>query len=250
MNFKKHIPNFFTLLNLLAGSIAAFEAANGKLVTAAYWVFLGIIFDYFDGFLARILKVHGELGKQLDSLADVVTSGVVPGIVMFQLIRESLLVYYVNEIPVIEWEKNPNYLPYLGFLITLSAAYRLANFNIDERQTESFIGLPTPAASLFVISIPLILAFNNTPFLTKIFHSSWILLAITIIISQLMNTELPLFALKFKNFSWKLNRLKYSFVFIAIASIIIFQFVAIPLIIILYVLVSFFMNRKPKHLTN
>ena len=240
MNLKKQLPNFLTLLNLLAGTIATYLAANGKLVDAALFVFLGIIFDYFDGFLARILNVQGELGKQLDSLADVVTSGVVPGIVMFQLLNESL--YQNMDFKSITWGGEINYLPYLGFLITLAAAYRLAKFNIDERQSNSFIGLPTPAASLFIVSLPLILMYNQTPFIINLIHTNWILLLIIIGLSYLMNAEIPLFALKFKDFSFKKNSVKYLFILISILAVVVLQFVAIPLIISVYVLLSVSMN--------
>ena len=148
---KRHIPNFITLLNLFCGSIAVIFAVNGDMKLTALFVFLGIFFDFFDGLLARKLDVHSELGLQLDSLADMVTSGLVPGLVMFYLLKLG----------------NPDtssfsaYLPYVGLLITLASAYRLANFNIDDNQTDSFIGLPTPANTLLILSLPLIMEFQN-----------------------------------------------------------------------------------------
>ena len=145
MNLKKHIPNFLTLLNLLCGCIAIVFIADSRFDWAFYFVCLGIFFDFFDGFLARKFGVAGPLGVQLDSLADMVTSGVAPGFVMVKLLENQ------------DFFEGQSYWTYLGFIITLGACYRLANFNIDTRQSDSFIGLPTPANALFVMSLPLII---------------------------------------------------------------------------------------------
>ena len=145
MSIKKHIPNILTLLNLFCGCIAIVFAADLKFDIAFYFVCLGIFFDFFDGFFARKFGVAGPLGVQLDSLADMVTSGVVPGFVMFCMLSD-------NDF------STTNYLAYLGFIITLGACYRLANFNIDTRQSDSFIGLPTPANTLFIMSLPMVIA--------------------------------------------------------------------------------------------
>lgn len=146
---KKHIPNIITLLNLFCGCIAVIFAIQNKMDWVIFWVSLGIFFDFFDGFFARLLNVKSELGLQLDSLADMVTSGVTPGIAMFQMLSSSNFVVHNDSL-------LSTLLPYFGFLITLSSAYRLANFNIDPRQTLGFIGLPTPANALFVISLSVI----------------------------------------------------------------------------------------------
>ena len=164
MTLKKHIPNLITLLNLLSGTIAVFFAVKEQLVLASFFVFLGIFFDFFDGLVARVLNVQGELGKQLDSLADVVTSGVVPGIVLLQLISASLTKGswkmgsgLITDLVTKDFFNSTFLISITGLLFTLGAAYRLAKFNIDERQTSSFIGLPTPAAALVVLSLPLVL---------------------------------------------------------------------------------------------
>ena len=148
---KKHIPNIITLLNLLCGSIAVLFAVQGYMLMTALFVVLGIVFDYFDGFAARMLNVKSELGLQLDSLADMVTSGVVPGVVMYKMLQLSLGLItfrdsYNDYLPssYIAENSNCNYFTYIGLLITLASCYRLAKFNIDTRQTDSFIGLPTP----------------------------------------------------------------------------------------------------------
>lgn len=250
---KKFIPNLFTLLNLLSGTIAVLFAATDRLVDAAFFVFLGIFFDFFDGFFARKFNVQGELGKHLDSLADLVTSGVAPGIVMFQLILLATKDKYFMQLSTESgnWQNSYEtyfyFLPVIGLIITLAAAFRLANFNIDERQSDSFIGLPTPALSLFVLSLPLIMEYSNFQFALDVIHNKYVLIAITLFGSFLLNAELPLFSLKFKNYSWESNSIKYLFLILSILLLVILQTVAIPVIIILYVLISIvdnFIHKK------
>ncbi len=244
MNIKKHIPNLLTLGNLLCGTIAIIFAIKGDFVTTAILVTTGIGFDFFDGFAARILNVQGELGKQLDSLADMVTSGVVPGIVMLQLLVNALNIDAAGYFGIDMYESTGSYLPYLGLLLTLGACYRLANFNIDTRQSDSFIGIPTPAMTLFVISLPLITEFSTQSFYLDIIHNQYFLILITVLLTFLMNAEIPLFALKFKTFGFKENILKYVFLLMSILMLIVLKFVAIPLIIIMYVALSMVNNLK------
>lgn len=244
---KKHIPNLITLLNLLAGTVAVMLAVEGKLVLAGAFVMLGIFFDFFDGLVARLLKVEGELGKQLDSLADMVTSGVVPGIVMYQLLKQSDAVWNETELTTTLFLGCVTYLPLLGLLLTLAAAYRLANFNIDTRQSSSFIGIPTPAMALFVLSFPLILEYGDLEFATSLIQNQWFLIAIVILGSYLMNANIPLFSLKFKDYTWKNNTIKYIFLLLSILLLIALKFVAIPLIIVLYVLLSVVENGMKRH---
>ncbi|MDT0552252.1 CDP-alcohol phosphatidyltransferase family protein [Urechidicola vernalis] len=242
---RKHIPNLLTLLNLLAGIIAVIFAVEGYLIPAGILVLLGIFFDFFDGFVARLLGVQGELGKQLDSLADVVTSGVVPGIVMFQLLKTSIGGWDgISLMPSIFLQEGYSFLPFLGFVISLASAYRLANFNIDTRQSSSFIGVPTPANTIFVISLPFILSYGSNDFINDIILNKWFLIAVTLIGSYLMNADIPLFSLKFKDYSLKNNGIKYSFLGLSVLMIVLLQFVAVPLIIILYVLLSLLENSK------
>lgn len=240
MNIKQHIPNLLTLGNLFCGTVAVIFAIKGDFTATALLVAIGIGFDFFDGFVARALNVQGELGKQLDSLADMVTSGVVPGIVMLKLFEEAFNVDAVGYFGVDEYGMTGSNLPYLGLLLTLGACYRLAKFNIDERQSDSFIGLPTPAMSLFVISLPLIVNFSNHIFFIDLVINKYFLLVVTFLLTFLMNAELPLFSLKFKDFSLKNNKVKYLFLLISIALLIGLKFVAVPLIILLYVLLSVF----------
>ncbi len=243
MTFKRHIPNIVTLLNVFCGSVAAIFAANSNFVMAAIFVFLGIFFDFFDGLLARKLNVQSELGIQLDSLADMITSGLVPGIIMFKLL--SLVVNssdtFINE----EWNSyfnwtgvNASMLPFLAFLITMASAYRLAKFNLDEDQQDHFIGLPTPANTLLIISLPLIIEFQNNDIMNSIILNKWFLIALTLVSSYLLNSKIDLFALKFKDWSFKNNSIRYIFLLISVVALIVLQFAAIPLIVIVYVLMS------------
>lgn len=253
---KRQIPNLFTLLNLLCGVLAVIMAATDKLIVAAFFVFLGIFFDFFDGFFARKFKVTGEFGKQLDSLADVVTSGVAPGIIMFQLIIFSLKESYFMELTYQggdwgHWQVFEDltlyFLPVIGLLIPLASAYRLAKFNLDERQTSSFIGLPTPALAIFVVSLPLIIAYTDYQILINLLQNTTVLIFITLIGSYLLNAEIPLFSLKFKNYQFADNKERYVFLFLAVLLIVLVKIVAIPLVIILYILVSIIDNIKTKN---
>lgn len=242
MNIKKHIPNVLTLGNLFCGTIATIYAVYTDFKVAAMFVVLGVIFDFFDGFAARMLNVSGELGKQLDSLADMVTSGVVPGVIMFQLLN---LEYFEVHLMGKGFFISP-YLPYLGLILTLAACYRLANFNIDERQSDSFIGLPTPAMALFVIALPLIPLYSDNQFFIDLVQNNYFLIGVTLVLSYLMNAEIPLFSLKFKNFGMKENGLKYVFLVLSVVLLLTLEVIAIPLVIILYVLLSVGSNLSKK----
>jgi len=244
---KKQIPNLLTLGNLFCGTIATILAVQSDFVTAGLFVVIGIFLDFFDGFVARLLKVSGELGKQLDSLADMVTSGVVPGIIMFNLLYQSsfknLDTQLVDSgIPpntiIMSNDYISSWVPYIGLLLTLGAGYRLAKFNIDTRQSESFIGLPTPAMSLFVISLPLIQEYATNVWAQNLISNNYFLIAVTLVLTYLMNAEIPLFSLKFKEYSLKNNSLKYFFLATSLALLIILNFISVPIIIILYVLLS------------
>lgn len=234
MNIKKYIPNLITLLNLFCGCIAIIFVAKVKpdFEMAFYFVCLGIFLDFFDGFFARLFKVSSLLGLQLDSLADMVTSGVVPGFVMFCLLSSNQ-------------PQAPFYagLPYLGFIITLGSCYRLANFNIDTRQTDSFIGLPTPANALFILSLPLVLKYSDSLITLEILTNQWVLLTITVLSAYILNAEIPLFSLKIKKFNLAANALQIGFLLISLLLLIFFQYLGIPLLIIAYVLLSVVNNQ-------
>lgn len=224
---KKYIPNALTLLNLLCGSVAVIFVINNNFVTAALFVFLGIFFDFFDGFAARKLNVQSELGLQLDSLADMVTSGLVPGLVVYKLLVMSDL----------SWDEL-KILPFLGLVITLTSAYRLAKFNIDEDQQTYFKGLPTPANALLILSMPLILEFQNNDIINAIILNKWFLIGLTLLSSWLLNSDIKLFALKFKEYSFKGNSVRYIFILLSAVLIIVLHFASIPIIIMLYIILS------------
>jgi CDP-diacylglycerol--serine O-phosphatidyltransferase len=266
---KNQIPNLLTLSNLFCGCLAIKYAFEWDLVMAAYLVGLAAVFDFFDGFAARLLKVSGEMGKQLDSLADMVSFGVVPGVVMFQVLKLSSFIH------VFRYNENIyealDSLTYVAFLIPVFSAYRLAKFNIDTRQTDKFIGLPTPANAIFFCSLGLLFyqandlqiiaktifqvevfsfkterilidTVSGMNFMQEILIFPTILAAVTVLFSILLISELPLFALKFKNFGWPDNKIRYVFLTISLAMLIIFQIMAIPFIVILYILLSILNN--------
>lgn len=241
---KKHIPNLVTLLNLFCGSIAVLLAVSGHLIYAAFFVFLGIFFDFFDGLLARKLNVQSELGLQLDSLADVVTSGVVPGIVMYQLFNLSMHDgWQSNDLCEGFHFESFNYMSLIGLLVILASAYRLAKFNISTNQSDSFIGLPTPANTLLIMSLPLIMEFQNSDIINGIILNQWFLISLTVLSCYLLNADIRLLALKFKNWTIKDNAMRYVLIILAVVLLVVFQFAGIPLIILTYIILSL-LNRK------
>jgi CDP-diacylglycerol--serine O-phosphatidyltransferase len=243
MNIIRHFPNAITCGNLFCGCLAIVSAFKGNLVLSAYLVGIAAVLDFFDGFVARLLKVGGELGKQLDSLADMVTFGVVPGVIMFKLIEKGLS---LPDSAVLA--ASTPLLPYAAFFITIFSGLRLAKFNIDTRQTDSFIGVPTPANSILICSLPLILEFHQEGYdKSHLFLlNPYLLIGLTIIMSYLLVAELPLFALKFKKFNWAPNRTRYTFLIISVTLLILFQFIAIPFIIFLYISLSILSNIRAR----
>ena len=222
---KKHIPNALTCANLLSGCIGIVFAFKGDLTITAYAVLISGIFDFFDGFSARLLHVKSEIGKELDSLADVVSFGFLPGVVMFQLLSQS--------------DFTSPYLPYTAFLITIFSALRLAKFNLDTRQTEDFIGLNTPMNTLFIVSLPFIQ--RDYP---EIINSTIFLIGITILMSWLLVSEIKIYSLKFGTLNWKDNKVKFIFLMISAVLIALLKFAAIPIVLVLYIASSFLHFRN------
>ncbi|WP_242916075.1 CDP-alcohol phosphatidyltransferase family protein [Pontibacter liquoris] len=225
---KKHLPNAITCLNLFSGCLALYFAFQDQLVYSAYLVGIAAVLDFLDGMLARVLQAYSEIGKQLDSLADMVSFGVVPGVMVFMLLSKAGQPFLGVPASII---------PFFGFLITIFSALRLAKFNIDTRQTTSFIGLPTPACTMFVASLPLILA-NGELIHYEIILNPLVLVPLTVLLSFLLVAELPLFALKFKNLRWQDNATRFIFLGISVILLALLNFAAIPLIIVLYILLS------------
>lgn len=234
------IPNLITLANLFCGCLAIVCAFNGNLEWAAYLVGIAAVLDFLDGFVARALKQYSPIGKDLDSLADMVTFGVVPGVVMFWII---IFTCRTSVDPILHDHELRWALP--AFTITLFSALRLAKFNNDTRQSDSFIGLPTPANSIFICSLIFIAEYYPLSDWAWLFNV-YTLLGLSAVLSILLISELPLFALKFKSFKWKGNEIRYAFLAVAVAMLVLLKFIALPLIIVLYVLLSVVNNLFAK----
>lgn len=291
---KALIPNLLTAGNLVGGVLAIIFSLTGRLEWAPYCIFISAFLDFFDGFAARLLNVQSEMGKQLDSLADMVTFGVAPGVMMFMLFKavglykifaftgttservyitqndchlsfnrsgedhfenlqelilstETSNVHGISDMSYVIFHFD--YLPYIALLIPVFSLFRLAKFNLDTRQSDSFIGLPTPANTLFFASFPLILISTSSAnywIITWTINNSWFLIGSTVVMSVLLVAELPLFALKFKSFGWKGNEIRYIFLTLAVILLATLWWLAIPLIIILYILLSLIQNLRHK----
>ncbi|NTW32465.1 MAG: CDP-diacylglycerol--serine O-phosphatidyltransferase [Bacteroidetes bacterium] len=240
---KKHIPNFITSLNLLCGCIGiglAFKdnlAFKEDFILAVYMIGFAAIFDFLDGMVARLLNVKSDIGKELDSLADVVSFGVLPGVILFCLLSNAYS----------ETTGFVSFLPFVAFLIPVFSALRLAKFNIDTRQTNSFIGLPTPANAIFIGSIPLIIAGGDSQsFIQNIFSNPGFLVMLIFLMSYLLVSPIPLFSMKFKDMSWAGNKVQYIFIIITVIFLLLFKFTAIPLILFVYIFLSIFQNSIKK----
>jgi len=235
MTLLKNIPNLITLLNLFSGILSIYFASKGDLSLAGWLIFLAAIFDFLDGMSARLLKAWSEIGKQLDSLADVVSFGVAPAFIVHHLILSS----HGRQ----TWDVSGlDILPFIPFLLPLFSAFRLAKFNVDERQTDSFIGLPTPATGILLASLPLVKEqlYAGQSLFYMVVTNTYFYIGLVLVLSLLMVSELPLFGLKFKSFKLKGNEIRYFFLLASVVLLLIFQVIAIPFIIALYLLVSLF----------
>jgi len=232
----KHIPNFITSLNLASGFVAIIFAANGNLVIASWFILAAMIFDFCDGLSARLLKAYSEIGKELDSLADVVSFGVAPGIIIYQLLNSSLSLYA----PAIVDSDNITVSLILIFpvIMPVCGALRLAKFNIDTTQAKTFKGLPIPANALAVISLIIAGHYTQSSVLSSITGSPIILMIFTLVLSILMVTRIPLLSLKISNFNLKGNEGRYILIGLVMISFVILGPMAIPLIIPLYLVSS------------
>jgi len=225
------VPNTITCLNLFCGCLSIISSFNGSLEIAAYFIFAAAVFDFLDGFAARWLKAYSAMGKELDSLADVVSFGVAPAAVM-----HILLLYAASSRGFCGgW-----WIAATAFLIAVFSALRLAKFNIDTRQTDSFIGLPTPANALFICSLVFIPSCNHL--LSGLDRNMYFLLAVVVVSSYLLISELPLFSLKFKSFSWKNNQIRYIFVVLSAIILMIFHWAGFALVILVYIILSILTN--------
>lgn len=267
-----NIPNLFTAANMVSGILCIFFVFMGRFEYAPWFIFLGALFDFLDGFMARILKQYSELGKQLDSLADMVTFGLAPGVLMMAVIAVSiemkayptgenvsayvdhvlstwkLALYYDSAEPFRGFYK---YLPFLGLLIPVFSLFRLAKFNVDTRQSESFIGMPTPAVTLFFSSFALALWYyfstdGYPEYFQHYVFQPWFVCLLVVVMSLSLVSEIPLFALKFKHFKWAGNQVRYLFLAISLILILALKVWAIALIVFLYPVLSFIVNKPIK----
>lgn len=238
----KHVPNFITTLNLAAGFAAVISAANGFILTACWLIVTAMIFDFLDGFSARLLKAYSETGRELDSLADVVSFGVAPALIIYKLLAVTTGNLHMDESA--KGTILRGLLLYIPVLMPVCAALRLAKFNIDTTQTTYFKGLPTPANAIAVISVVLAANYSSVPFLKSFTESAAALLIYTVILSLLMVTRLPLISLKFKSLSFKGNEGRYILIGLVLISFIIFGLAAAPLVIPLYLMVSVISNKN------
>ena len=245
----KNIPNLFTLLNLFFGCIAViFILQNGlgivynpdgaqyismpeKIWIASFFIGLAALVDFLDGLVARMFNATSPLGKQLDSLADVVSFGVAPGMILYQLLRMSFAGQEDGLDVSVLW-----FLP--AMLFPCAAAYRLAKFNIDETQQYGFKGVPTPAAGLLIGSLPLISWYSNSRMVVEALQNKWILYGLILVVAWLMISKLPLMALKFKDYSLKSNMPKLVLLLLAVVSAIFLRWLAVPVVFIFYIIVS------------
>ncbi|MBS1510491.1 MAG: CDP-diacylglycerol--serine O-phosphatidyltransferase [Bacteroidetes bacterium] len=254
----KQIPNIFTLINLFLGCIAIVFALQTKTISiytesdlsshfnipeelsvAAYFIFAAAVVDFLDGFVARLLKATSDMGKQLDSLSDVVSFGVAPSVILYQLLRISFIKEESGLDTSMAW-----LLP--AFLVACAGAYRLARFNIDNSQTYGFKGVPIPAAGLLIASFPLILHFGNSFInINEWLTNKWVLYTVIAVVSGLMVSTLPLMALKFKDYSVKNNLPKYTLLAIAVVAGILLQWLAVPVVFIVYIILSL-LNKQPQ----
>lgn len=264
-----NLPNIFTASNLICGIIAILYSLGGRIDLAPLFIFIAALLDFFDGFLARLLNQQGELGKQLDSLADMVSFGLAPGIVCFVIIAVSLhpdFQLYDGDFIGFQqmWHdwykafaeyKPYTWIPFISLLIPFFSMFRLAKFNIDTRQSESFIGLPTPANTLFFMTFPLLLANYSSKdgwvfdLILKSIQAN-VFIPVILVMSVLLVAELPLFALKFKTFSWKENKIRYVFLITCGILIPIIYIWSIPIVVFLYLILSFIQHILRKKRTH
>ena len=230
----KHIPNTVTCLNLFSGCVASVMAFQGKYELAVIFIILSAVFDFFDGMLARALHAYSNIGKELDSLADDISFGFAPAVIVFSLFREEGMNYPAFMQPVQEW------IPYTAFLIAVFSGLRLAKFNVDERQTSSFIGVPTPANALFWGSLTI----GQFDFITSERFNALYLFILVLLFSYLLVAEVPMFSLKFKNLKWVDNKIPFIFILVSIPLLIVFKIAGIAAVIGWYIVLSLITQRK------
>ncbi len=264
-NIKSFVPNFLTTLNLLSGAVAIVLAIQGKPLYASYLILIGAVFDFADGFVARMLKVSSELGKQLDSLADLITFGMAPTAIIYESLRFSQKVVFGSHF--FQQDALNTFILSLSFLVVIFSAIRLAKFNISTNQSYGFIGVPTPAFAILIASFPMIRAMEPESFLIftmlgidlptilvlmliglqfYVIEQTYFILPVIIIFSYLLISNFNMFAMKFRNFSLKDNKIRYFFLIYSLIFLLLLQAIAIPIIIFSYVIISLFTQKSQR----
>lgn len=235
MSIKQHIPNTITCGNLVSGCLSILFIASGMPVKAAIMIFVAGLFDFFDGFAARLLHAHSPIGADLDSLSDVVSFGVAPGFIMYWLMSRSF------DLPQV-FVQGFNPLACLAFLLPVFSAIRLAKFNIDDTQKTTFRGIPAPGMAIFIASLPL--ALSQVGHLTDGALGYWACLGITLVFSFMMVSRLRFFSFKMKSAKWKGNEVRWIFLIVAAVAVAVFRLVALPFVMMVYILLSIFFAGK------
>ena len=244
MKIRRYIPNFLTLCNLMSGVVSITLVLQGNMVWAALFIFIAAVFDFSDGMAARLLDARSEIGKQLDSLSDIVSFGVAPGIIVFMMLLQGC----EGSCNILE---KVGITPYFALLIPALSAVRLAKFNIDLRQEENFTGLPTPANAIFFAAVPLMLFAGDCcypliklDFLQAFFSNTRTLAILAVIMSYMLVSDFRMFSLKFKTMDWQGNKARYLFLILAVVLLALFSVAGIPLVILLYFLLSLIFQKQ------
>ena len=239
---KAHIPNILTLGNLFLGCLAIIGILSGDYILVFWLTLVAGFLDLGDGIAARVLNVKSEVGKELDSLADMITFGVVPGMAMVVVLKAAVC-------GNTEWLESNCWLPYIGFVVTLAAAYRLAKFNIDTRQSDSFLGVPTPANTAFFIGIYMVHQANVLGLGDFMANHVWLIISLIFICSYLLISEIPMFSFKMKQSGWKGNEVQYSFIVVCLILVGLLivtplSWLTVPIGFVLYFLFSLIKNLR------
>lgn len=246
MSITKHIPNAITCLNILSGCIASLLAIEGYLFPAALLILLAAVFDFLDGMFARLLGAYSEMGKELDSLADMLSFGFAPATIAFSYMRLAVLGDTGAAFTPETLSYSQIAILLSAFIISIFSGLRLAKFNVDTRQTTSFIGVPTPANAMFWASLPIILHFGDYPIIENLLTNEWLILVAVIVTSLLLVIEIPMFALKVKSLKWQENKIQYIFLITLVILAILLKWLVIPLILFVYIIFSLFDNMIKK----
>jgi len=244
MSITKHIPNTITCLNIFSGCIASLLAIEGYLFPAALFIILAAVFDFMDGLFARLLGAYSPMGKELDSLADMLSFGFAPACIAFSYLRLAVLGDSGAAFSPESLSYSQIAILLSAYLISIFSGLRLAKFNVDTRQTSSFIGVPTPANAMFWASLPIILHFGDYPMIESLLSNQWLIISAVLVTSYLLVAEIPMFALKVKSLKWQENQIRYLFLITLVILALLLKWLVIPLILFVYILFSLIDNLR------